>query len=41
MSARAILMALGSSVLPSVINCLPSGGLRTAGTTGDANCWWP
>jgi hypothetical protein len=32
---RAILMAPGSSVLPSVINCLPSGVLRTA---GDANC---
>ena len=31
-SARAILMALGSSVLPSVINHLPNGGLRTAGT---------
>ena len=41
-SVRAILMALGSSVLPSVINCLPSGGLRNAGTAllrtaGDAN----
>jgi hypothetical protein len=34
-SARAILMAPGSSVLPSGTNCLPSGGLRTA---GDANC---
>ncbi len=31
-SARAILMALGSSVLPSVIHCLPNGVLRTAGT---------
>jgi hypothetical protein len=42
-SARAILMARGSSVLPSVINYLPNGGLRTAGTAllrtaGDANC---
>jgi hypothetical protein len=34
-SARAILMALNSSVLPSVTNCLPSGGLRNA---GDTNC---
>lgn len=33
-SARAILMAPGSSVLPSGINHLPSGVLRTA---GDAN----
>jgi hypothetical protein len=32
-SARAILMALNSSVLPSVTNCLPSGGLRNAGDT--------
>lgn len=35
MSTRAILMALGSSVLPSGTNYSPSGGLRTA---GDANC---
>lgn len=31
-STRAILMAWGSSVLPSVINYLLNGGLRTAGT---------
>ncbi|MDQ1051143.1 hypothetical protein QFZ76_009379 [Streptomyces sp. V4I2] len=48
-STRAILMALSSSVLPSMINCLPNGELRTAGTSrtagtaplrtaGDANC---
>src|SRR4051794_12306145 len=41
-AARAIPMALGSSVLPSVINCLPNRGTATAGTAllrtaGDAD----
>ncbi len=42
-SARAILMALGSSVLPSAINCFSNGGLRLLDTAqlrtaGDACC---
>jgi hypothetical protein len=37
-SARAILMALGSSVLPSGINHLPTAGTALLRTAGDANC---
>ena len=37
MSARAILMALGSSVLPSGINHSPTAGTALLRTAGDAN----